>query len=143
MDALSLMKEHKALLSQFRLQFESKRKAIDAALETLDGMVDAPEGRTWIASIRRARARYSAASLHVLKLLEEGRREEAVNLTDAEVLPALEDLQVPIKALLTSQKKDLLAGDAGATKKIDSAITMMKVLEGAPKAVWRSSPGSA
>ncbi|MDH4191181.1 MAG: hypothetical protein OEW21_13375, partial [Betaproteobacteria bacterium] len=57
MESLTL-KEHKALLNDLHKQLEGNRKAIDDALETLTDLIDASEGRMWLARIKELRARY-------------------------------------------------------------------------------------
>lgn len=125
-------------LAELRRQIEGNRKVIDGTLETLAGLIDVSEGRTWIVAIRQARGRYAISSAKMLRLMEEDRPEDAAALMNDEILPALEALQSPLKKLLESQKQ-FAAGHAGINQKIDFALTMMAVLEGAPSGLWQSA----
>ncbi|MDH4192127.1 MAG: MCP four helix bundle domain-containing protein, partial [Betaproteobacteria bacterium] len=120
-------------------QLEGNRKAIDDALETLTDLIDASEGRMWLARIKELRARYVVVSAAVLQLMEARRPDQAAKLMNTEGLPVLDAIQAPIKALLASQKRSMPVGSAGAKQQIDSALTLMTVLDGAPSAVWQSS----
>ena len=143
MNMFSRNNAHKEQMAQFYLQMESHAKAIADALEMLGGLVDTSEGDTWVTALRRARTHYAAASAQALKLMEENRQREAVALMNAEALPALDMFHSLMKTLLDSQKKNLAKGNAEATQKIDSALTMLKVLNGAPKAAWQAAPGDS
>lgn len=129
---------HKAQLIELHRQIEGNRKAIDAAVDTLDALIDAAEGKAWLARIKEIRARYASSSARALDLMEEGRQSEAVALMNRETLPAVDALQGLIRRLLESQQKGVPVGRVEVKQQLDSALTLMTVLEGAPSAVWKS-----
>jgi methyl-accepting chemotaxis protein len=101
------------------------RTAIDKALATLDANIFLPEGRTLLTTITQARGNYVTSFLQVIKLVEEGKREDASTLMEKETLPLLDAMQKPIGALATLQQKIVAASNAEAEAGIQTALTLM------------------
>ena len=130
---------HNAQVVQLHRQLAANTNAIEEAMQTLDALIRAPESRSSLAQIRLLRASYVASTSRVLGLMTEGRQAEAVNLVNAEMLDAQEALQRPLKRLLEWQLKNLPIANSEARRQLDSALTLLTTLDGAPSAIWRSS----
>ncbi|MBN3780369.1 methyl-accepting chemotaxis protein [Burkholderia sp. Ac-20345] len=104
---------------------EENKKTIGNALETLDQLVDQPEGRAMLVQIKESRAAYVASFSKVAQLLRDDKRDEAVSTTRSETLPLLDVLQEHIKALVEFQKKRVDEGGMQARQDIESARDLM------------------
>ncbi|MFT0172205.1 methyl-accepting chemotaxis protein [Paraburkholderia mimosarum] len=106
-------------------KIEDNKKTIGNALETLDQLVDQPEGRVMLTQIRQARAAYVASFGRVAQLLRDDRRDEAASTMRSETLPLLDVLQGHVTALVDFQKRRVDEGGVQARQDIDSARNLM------------------
>ncbi|SFU77364.1 methyl-accepting chemotaxis protein [Pseudoduganella namucuonensis] len=120
-----LIEPEPAKLAPINERIAANKKKIDVALETLDRLVDTPEGKSLLARIRQQRMAYVASFSRVGKLVAEGNRDEASRLMRAETLPALDALQDSIQALVAFQKKLVEASGARAERDVDLARSAM------------------
>jgi methyl-accepting chemotaxis protein len=109
-------------------RIDVNKKAIDAALETLERLVRLPEGRQLLEALKTARSQYVASFSRVSQLAEEGQGEAARRLMLAETLPALDRLQQPINELNALQKRLATHSGAEVQSSIASARTLLWVL---------------
>ena len=107
---------------------EANKKTIAQALETLEKLIYLPEGKALVVKLKEARGKYVASFTKVAKLVDEGKREEAIALLNAETLPALDALQEPISGLNDLQKKIVVSSSAELKGKTSSARTLMSAL---------------
>jgi methyl-accepting chemotaxis protein len=91
---------------------EANKKTIAQALETLENLIYLPEGKTLVAKLKEARGKYVASFTNVAKLVDEGKREDAIALLNAETLPALDAMQEPISGINDLQKKIVMGSSA-------------------------------
>jgi len=109
---------------------EVNKKTIAQALETLENLIYLPEGKTLVAKLKEARGKYVASFTNVAKLVDEGKREDAIALLNAETLPALDAMQEPISGINDLQKKIVMDSSAELKAKTSSARTLMSALAG-------------
>lgn len=86
-------------------RIEANKKLIVEALDTLDRLVQLPQAKTLLATVKTERAQYVASFTKVGKLIEEGNVEEAKKTMMEETLPILDKLQVSVMELADLQKK--------------------------------------
>jgi methyl-accepting chemotaxis protein len=91
---------HRSIYSEI----DANKKAITAALETLDKLVMRAEGKALLQEIREQRKAYVAAFTQVGKLLGSGQREAAQNALRSDMLPKLTALQETIRRLNDRQR---------------------------------------
>jgi methyl-accepting chemotaxis protein len=115
-------KAHRAKVYE---QIETNKKAIAESLDTLDKLIYVPEGKTMLAQIRRDRASYVASFSKVGKLIEDEKRDEAIQLMFTETMPALATLQKAIGGMLNLQKRLVLNSSAEARQSINFASVLM------------------
>ena len=109
-------------------RIDGNKKQISEALETLDKLVYAPEGKKILAGIKESRVAYVASFSKVVKMVAEGKRDEATNLMFAETLPALDVLQERIMEISALQKKLVEASGVEIKNDIMSARTLMLII---------------
>ena len=109
---------------------ELNKKTIGLALETLDHIIDLPEERLLITQLKEARAKYVQSFSRVTQLVGEGQRDQAIALLNAQTLPALDALQVPINALTDLQKQNVASGSAELRDNIRLARLLVLTLGG-------------
>ncbi len=114
-----------AQIQAVKAAIEVNKKTISDALQTLERLVYLPEGKALVAELTQARKHYVASFSKVAKLMDEGRKDEAIALLNSETLPALDALQKPITALTTLQKTIVEASSAEVRSSIDFARTLM------------------
>ena len=115
-------------ISTVKAAIEANKKTINDALQTLEQLVYLPEGKLLVGQLIDARKKYVASFSEVAKLMDEGKRDQAIGMLNSETLPALDALQSPINALTALQKKIVEASSAEARNTIDSARTLMVIL---------------
>ena len=120
-------KEHIAKINE---RIIANRKAIDEAFKTLDKLIYKQEGKDLLVKIKEARVKYLTSFTKVSKLIEDGKKDEAIGLMNTETLPALDALQIPITDLTDLQRKIVVANSAEVKQDIDSARLLMMVLGG-------------
>jgi methyl-accepting chemotaxis protein len=104
---------------------ESNRTKVDNALESLDRLVDTPDAKPLLATIRERRAAFLDSFRATIKLLEAGKREEASKLLIGEALPAVDALQEPVKQMVELQSKLVDAGGVEIQRGIESGRLLM------------------
>jgi len=109
---------------------ELNKKTIGLALETLDHIIDLPEERLLLTQLKEARAKYVQSFSRVTQLVGEGQRDQAIALLNAQTLPALDALQVPINALTDLQKQNVASGSAELRDNIRLARLLVLTLGG-------------
>ncbi len=115
-------------INSVKQNIETNKKTISAALDTLESLIYLPEGKALVARLKEARGKYVASFSKVAKLVDEGKRDEAITVLNAETLPALDALQEPINALNELQRKIVVASSAELRAKTASARTLLLVL---------------
>jgi methyl-accepting chemotaxis protein len=109
---------------------ELNKKTIGLALETLDHIIDLPEERLLLTQLKEARAKYVQSFSRVTQMVGEGQRDQAIALLNAQTLPALDALQVPINALTDLQKQNVASGSAELRDNIRLARLLVLTLGG-------------
>jgi methyl-accepting chemotaxis protein len=120
-------KEHIAKINE---RIDANKKKIDEAFKILDKLIYKQEGKDLLVKIKEARAKYFASFTKVSKLIDDGKKDEAIGLVNTETLPALDALQIPIADLTELQKKIVVANSAEVKQSIDSARLLMMALGG-------------
>ncbi|WGG50192.1 methyl-accepting chemotaxis protein [Rugamonas sp. DEMB1] len=115
----------KGLRAKSYERIDQDKKAIDAALATLDKLTDSPGERALLARIAAARAAYSSSFLKVADLVEADDKEKAAALMNSETFPALDALLELTQAMVAQQKADIEGGGRQATGDIDFSRSMM------------------
>ncbi len=77
-----------AQLGKIHERIDANKKTISAALDTLEKLIYLPEGKELLARIKEARVKYVTSFSKVSKLLNEGKKDEAISLMTTETLPA-------------------------------------------------------
>ena len=80
-------------------KIRENRALVDQALAELDTLLTDPTQRRSLAEIQAARAAYVRSFTQVSTLLKDGQRSQAEALLRQETLPAIDALQVPVRAL--------------------------------------------
>ncbi|SFL73245.1 methyl-accepting chemotaxis protein [Rugamonas rubra] len=117
--------DDKGLRAKSYERIDQDKKAIDAALATLDKLTDSPGERALLARIAAARAAYTSSFLKVADLVEADDKEKAAALMNSETFPALDALLELTQAMVAQQKADIEGGGRQATGDIDFSRRMM------------------
>ena len=123
-----LLTQEPAKTAKLKAHIVENKKTIDQALIQLDALLFLPEGKALLARLKEARGTYVAALNQVIKLVDEGKKDEATVVMDTVMLPALDALQVPINALNQLQSKIVASSSAEVTNTISTAKLLMVVL---------------
>lgn len=115
-------------IARAKSDIDTNKKIISDALETLDKLIYLPEGKALLAKLKEARGAYVASFTKVAKLVEEGKRDDAVALLNSETLPALDALQAPISGLNELQRKIVVASSAELKSKTAGARTLLLIM---------------
>ena len=115
----------KGLRAKSYERIDQDKKAIDAALATLDKLTDSPAEKALLAKIGAARAVYTTSFLKVADLVEADDKEKAAALMNSETFPALDALLELTQAMVAQQKADIEGGGRQATGDIDFSRSMM------------------
>jgi methyl-accepting chemotaxis protein len=107
---------------------ESNRTRAEDALESLDRLVDTPEARALLATIKERRAAFLDSFRATVKLLETGKRDEASKRLIGETLPAVDALQEPVRQMVELQAKRVDAGGVEIRQGIESGRFLMFVM---------------
>jgi methyl-accepting chemotaxis protein len=107
---------------------ESNKKTISKALDTLTLLISSAEGKGLLARVKEARGAYVQSFAKVDKLLQSGRREEAIATLKAQTLPALDTLQDRVAALTELEHKLVEIAGAAVDGDVASARNLMLVL---------------
>ncbi|MFO1337065.1 MAG: methyl-accepting chemotaxis protein [Burkholderiaceae bacterium] len=98
-------------LAELRARIEKNRARASAAIETLQKLVQRPEGKQLLAEIVTLRGQYVESFTRIDAEVAAGRREAAIDLSHRETVPLLEQLQQRTMALAQLQSR--IAKDAG------------------------------
>jgi methyl-accepting chemotaxis protein len=101
-------------------EIDVNKKTISDALDTLDKLIYAPEGKALLATLREQRKAYVGSFSQVGKMVTGGQRDEAVQLMHQDTLPKLAKLQATIKQISDLQRA--LVNDHGAAIKQDIGV---------------------
>lgn len=106
------------------------KKIINDQFEVLSKLIYLKEGKDLLDKITAARGNYVTSFSKVIKLVNQGRNDEAISIMSAETLPALDALQEPISALTNLQKQIVVTSSAEAKESIDTSRKLMMTLGG-------------
>lgn len=115
-------------LAAVKTDIDSNKKIITEAIATLDRLIYLPEGKALLAQLKEARGKYVASFTRVQKLLDEGKRDEAIATMNGETLPALDALQAPITQLTQLQKNIVNRSSEEVSTQIMGARNLMLML---------------
>src|SRR5471032_422685 len=97
----------KSLRAKSYEKIDQDKKAIDAALATLDKLTDTQEEKALLAKIQAARTAYSTSFLKVADLIEADDKDKAAALMNSETFPALDNLLELTTSMVARQKSDI------------------------------------
>ena len=129
-------------LAKLHQLIDANKQTVGEALATLERLVYTDEGRGLLAKIKEERSAYVASFGKVDKLLQEGKRDAAVQLLTGETLPAIDTLQRHVKALAEYQRKlvnqsgDVIEHDIASTRTLLFAVGLAVLLVAAAFAWW-------
>jgi methyl-accepting chemotaxis protein len=129
-------------LAHLRQRIAANKETVSAALATLDRLVYSDEGRSLLAKIKEERAAYVASFGKVDKLLQDGKRDAAVQALTGETLPAIDNLQEHVKALsalqntLVAKSGDAIQRDIASTRTLLFGVGLAVLLVAAGFAWW-------
>ncbi|MCX7961395.1 MAG: MCP four helix bundle domain-containing protein, partial [Burkholderiales bacterium] len=103
-----------AAMQQIRDRIEANRKLGNEALEKLEQLVVRPEAKTLLARIKDERGAFVASLTRVLKLVDEGKRADAVALALGEAKPLLDKALAASGELLELQKRAMAEAETAA-----------------------------
>jgi methyl-accepting chemotaxis protein len=86
-------------------RIEANKKDVTDAMDRLEPMLYAEEGRQAFRRIKETRESYVASFVKVAALLEEGKRDEAIRVEHAEMAPALDALMAAVGGFVDVQRK--------------------------------------
>ncbi|HZX32494.1 MAG TPA: methyl-accepting chemotaxis protein [Rhodocyclaceae bacterium] len=101
------------------------RKVITVDLEKLDQLIYRPEGKALLARIREQRGPYVESFTQVARLVEEGRRDEAVRVMNSQTLVALDKVMDAVSQLMVFQKSIADESARNASAAADRATLVM------------------
>ena len=125
-----LITTDKAQVTKIMERIEINRKTAGEGVEKLEGLIFTPEGKAAMAKIKDTHSVYVASYTKLLKAVEEGKREEAVRIANAEMLPALDILLGAIKDMEHVQSKLLGVAVEHAHEVYSNARNLMLALAG-------------
>ena len=125
-----LITTDKAQVAKVLERIALNRKTAAEASDKLDVLVSTPEGKAVNGKIKASREVYVAAYLQILKMVEDGKREDAVRLANAQMLPALDVFLANIKDMVTLQATLLEKGVTNSEEVYAGARTLMLTLAG-------------
>ncbi|MDP3841183.1 MAG: methyl-accepting chemotaxis protein [Oxalobacteraceae bacterium] len=104
------------------------RKRISERVEKLRKTLVLPKGKELLGMILEARAKYLNGQDHLLKLIDEGKQDEARNYLNNELRPILNTYQDHINSLVLFQGEMMAASGKAAAEAYDAARNLMIVL---------------
>jgi methyl-accepting chemotaxis protein len=111
-------------LANLHQLIDANKQTVGESIATLERLIYTDEGRALLGKIKVERAAYVTSFSTVDKLLQDGKRDDAVRLLTGETLPAIDTLQEHVKALAAYQHK--LVDQSG--DKIGHEITSARTL---------------
>lgn len=123
-----LLVEEAAHFAEISDRINSNRKKVDAALATLNKTVHTAQSKTLLSRIEEERAQYIDSVGTVIRLVADGRRDEASRSMLGTVLPALNKLQMSMKSMSELQKNIAEATALDVKREINAARMQMLML---------------
>jgi len=120
----------KAQVAKIMERIEDNLKTANQSIEKLEPKLFLPEGKALMAKVKDVRSVYAASYTKFLKAVEEGKRDEAVRMANAEMLPALDIFLGVIKDFEHMQEKLLGKGVDHAHEVYSGARNLMLALAG-------------
>jgi methyl-accepting chemotaxis protein len=120
-----LITADKTQVAKVNERIEANKKTISDALATLDQLIYLPEGKALLGRLKEARSKYVSSFSKVAKLLDDGKKDEAISTMNSETLPALDAMQEPINALTDLQKKIVAASSDEVRQHINTARALL------------------
>lgn len=111
-------------MEKLRSEIMQNRGKINDALSTVESVDVEPSHKPLVADIASSRVKSAASINNVLKLIEEGKREEAISTLSSETIPRLTATQAAIAVLSASESKIIISRSADV-KRITSAAYFM------------------
>jgi len=112
-------------LAAIRSEMDANKQTITRALETLGRLVTREDSKALLARIAGERKAYVASFTQVGKLLADGKRDDALALLRADMLPKLNTLQESVRQLNELQKSAVNDNGAAVKHDISMARQMM------------------
>ena len=112
-------------LAKLHQLIDSNKQTVGESIATLERLIQTDEGRALLGKIKVERAAYVTSFSTVDKLLQDGKRDDAVRLLTGETLPAIDALQEHVKALAAYQHKLMDQSAAKIEHDITSARTLL------------------
>jgi methyl-accepting chemotaxis protein len=104
-----------AELSRIQQAIAANKNTITHALEVLDTLTTSDDGKQLLEKIKSTRVAYVASFSQVAKLLEAGKRDDALALMHSQTLPVLKTLQDYVNELVDREKRSV--EESGQTAK--------------------------
>ena len=120
-----LITTDKAQVAKITERIAANRKTASDASEKLESLIFTPEGKALMVKIKESRAIYVAAYTKFLKTVDEGKRDDAVRLANADMLPALDAYLPLLKEMVVLQTTLLDKGVANAEEVYANARLLM------------------
>ncbi|HJV67598.1 methyl-accepting chemotaxis protein [Ideonella sp.] len=105
---------------RIRQRIGENKRIVDEALATLDELVGEPDARAQLVRVKALRAAYVASFGEVARLLSAGQRDEATQLLQRQMLPAIDALQAEVDALDRLQNQRAIDSGAAVIRNVDS-----------------------
>ena len=134
-----LITNDKLHMQDINRQIDANKQSITDALGVLERLIKRPEGKAFLAQIKQLRGQYVASFTRVSKLLEQNKKDDAINLMNTETLPALNALQESVAGLTEFQKSIVVASSNNVKEHIDTARLVLLVLGAAALLVGASA----
>jgi methyl-accepting chemotaxis protein len=112
-------------LAKLHQLIDANKRTVGESIATLERLIYTDEGRALLGKIKVERAAYVVSFSQVAKLLQDGKRDDAVRLLTGETLPAIDTLQGHVKALATYQHTLVDQSGDRVRQDIASARTML------------------
>jgi len=117
-----------AQMAKIKERIAANTKTAAENAEKLESLLSTPEDKALMAKIKESRVIYIAAFTKLVKAVEEGKRDDAVKISNAEMLPTLDVYLAHIRDMLASQGKQLEIGVANSEEVYTGARNMMLAL---------------
>jgi methyl-accepting chemotaxis protein len=121
---------------------DANKQTVSESIATLERLITTDEGRGLLAKIKEERSAYVASFSKVDKLLQDGKRDAAVQLLTSETLAAIDTLQGHVKALaefqhkLVDQSGDKIEHDIAFARTLLFGVGLAALLVAAGLAWW-------
>lgn len=122
-----MLSNNKDDITQQKAALLESRKAIANALEKLDKTVTLPKGKELLAQVKAERLRYIAGQDALMRLIDEGRAEEARQYMNNELRPVLQNYQDRVLAA-THFQGELMEAAAHESQEIYSTARQLMLI---------------